>query len=266
MYKANTPNYYQQKGRVIQQSPRLIQDSPNVMISKNILDKYYQTLIEYKYPIPQPDPELKQLSHTFTYPNINLGNLSYQYGTSYEYTFQDIWHDVIVDFGDILNIDNLRVQNLFFYVSLVSFAFGGDTTVTDYDPNQGTMTTFGIDYTNQQMQMHDSSFQIDMTQKFPGSSPDVGFGILSFNNQRTIEFLGNGTLQQGMKVDMTDQPFLNMFLRQQVAMLTVLRNEAYDLFNPKLLKWTIEQMDGITSLTMNQHKITVQISLTIEYQ
>lgn len=52
--KANDPNYYQMKGRILQQSPRDIKEPPTELITRSKLDKMYQTLQLYKYPIPQP--------------------------------------------------------------------------------------------------------------------------------------------------------------------------------------------------------------------
>lgn len=54
MRKATKPNYYQMKGRVIQQTPLDIRDVPTQMITRPYLDKLYKMLIDYKYPIPSP--------------------------------------------------------------------------------------------------------------------------------------------------------------------------------------------------------------------
>ena len=54
--KAPAPNYYQMKGRILQQSPRLIQEPPTEIINRDKLDKMYQTLVEYKYKFPPVQP------------------------------------------------------------------------------------------------------------------------------------------------------------------------------------------------------------------
>lgn len=264
LYKATAPNYYQQKGRVIQQSPRIIREPPTELMTVKKLDKMYQKLLKYKYPIPPPPPELKNLSHTFTYPNINLGILEYSFSDSYQYKFQDIWDQVIGDFSDILSIDNLRVQNVFFYVSLVSFAFGGATAAEGYDAEDNHLASFGIDTTDQATQPYDYQFTLNLEQY--GGPPNVGFGVLSNNNTIAIGYSGyDGYIQQIFKLGMTNQPFLNMFLRQQVAILTALREKDYDAFNPTLLKWTLLSLDGQETLSMSNHAITIQISLSIDY-
>lgn len=54
--KANKPNYYQMKGRIIQQTPTKIKEPPTSLVTKQVLDKYYKILQNYKYPIPMPIP------------------------------------------------------------------------------------------------------------------------------------------------------------------------------------------------------------------
>ena len=54
MRKAIKPNYYQMKGRVLQQSPLFVNNIPTQMISRPYLDKLYRILKDYKYPIPSP--------------------------------------------------------------------------------------------------------------------------------------------------------------------------------------------------------------------
>lgn len=49
MYKANTPNHTQRKGRILQQSPLFMQEVPTEMITRKTLEKMYRMLIEYKY-------------------------------------------------------------------------------------------------------------------------------------------------------------------------------------------------------------------------
>ena len=62
--KASTPNYYQRKGRIIQQSPLRIRNSDTTMMTSKKLDKMYQTLLQYKYKFPSS-------------PNINLPVFSF---------------------------------------------------------------------------------------------------------------------------------------------------------------------------------------------
>lgn len=50
--KASTPNYYQRKGRTIQQSPLNLRNVPTEMMSRKKLDKLYRTLVQYKYQFP----------------------------------------------------------------------------------------------------------------------------------------------------------------------------------------------------------------------
>ena len=54
MRKSNKPNYYQMKGRVIQQSPLYMREPPTQIITRPYLDKLYKMLKDYKYPIPIP--------------------------------------------------------------------------------------------------------------------------------------------------------------------------------------------------------------------
>lgn len=50
------PNYYQMKGRIIQQTPYYMHNPETEMITAKKLDKMYKTLIKYKYNIPRPPP------------------------------------------------------------------------------------------------------------------------------------------------------------------------------------------------------------------
>lgn len=71
MRKSNTPNYYQRKGRTLQQSPLYMYNSPTTLISRKYLDKLYKMLKDYKYPLPTvpvpivlPDPFVYNVSRT----------------------------------------------------------------------------------------------------------------------------------------------------------------------------------------------------------
>ena len=50
--RAPVPNYFQQKGRTLQQSPARMHNSPTEMLSKQDLDKMYKTLVKFKYRFP----------------------------------------------------------------------------------------------------------------------------------------------------------------------------------------------------------------------
>lgn len=52
MMKANMPNYYQMKGRVIQQSPVRIKEPVTEIMTRDKLDEYYQKLVQFKYKFP----------------------------------------------------------------------------------------------------------------------------------------------------------------------------------------------------------------------
>lgn len=55
--KAPAPNYYQMKGRILQQTPRIMKEPPTELMTRSKLDKMYDTLIHYKYSFPLPiDP------------------------------------------------------------------------------------------------------------------------------------------------------------------------------------------------------------------
>ena len=83
MRKANKPNYYQMKGRVLQQSPLYVNNLPTQMISRPYLDKLYRLLKDYKYPIPSPIiPNLENITvildnHLGAYFNEYLESLQF---------------------------------------------------------------------------------------------------------------------------------------------------------------------------------------------
>ena len=88
---APMPNYYQQKGRVIQQSPRVMVDPPTKMISYDDLKKMYNQLIRYKFPMP-----FYQQNFTFQF-QTTLQNflLKYPSTTMTPERFDDFCQDVI---------------------------------------------------------------------------------------------------------------------------------------------------------------------------
>lgn len=55
--KAPLPNYYQMKGRIIQQSPAYIKNSDTQLMTQDKLQELYNTLVKFKYPmLPAFDP------------------------------------------------------------------------------------------------------------------------------------------------------------------------------------------------------------------
>ena len=193
------------------------------------LDRAIEGLKARGYHIYEPgvNPErqfLKHLEHTYIYPNIDLGNLQYANQTQYTYNFSDIWPLVINDYSDILSIDNLRVQQCHFFVSLISYSFGGMIAFTG---NSG-IVSFSIYY--------------DPTSVFPDESfgastatTQWAFGASSFSDQYALKT--QTRLIKSQKVVATNIPYLNITERQQVAILTALRTEDYNVFDPQLLKW-----------------------------
>lgn len=71
--KANMPNYYQMKGRIIQQTPSKIKEPVTDLMTSEKLKKMYDTLIRFKYisgssPSPSPTPTpFDPTPYTFTY-------------------------------------------------------------------------------------------------------------------------------------------------------------------------------------------------------
>ena len=91
--KASTPNYYQRKGRTIQQSPLYMYNAPTTVISRKYLDKLYKLLKDYKYPLsPSPSPTPVNLPDPFVY-NIekSIGELFPGTNTeSHQFTAADL--------------------------------------------------------------------------------------------------------------------------------------------------------------------------------
>lgn len=78
-----SPTYTQMKGRVIRTTP--LYDNPNQfppVVSKEILDKMYKSLIDAKYPIPTPPlPPIPSYSSYTTLGNISLRFNTFQTGS-----------------------------------------------------------------------------------------------------------------------------------------------------------------------------------------
>ena len=70
LYGAPTPNYYQMKGRTIQQSPARMRDVNPFMMSSKRLNDMYQTLIQYKYKFPVTIYQPFMVNYKFTAYNL----------------------------------------------------------------------------------------------------------------------------------------------------------------------------------------------------
>ena len=74
MKKASTPNYYQRKGRIIQQTPLNLFNPPTEMMTKKKLDNYYKTLLKYKYDLPTIPVPIPTLPDPFMMEyNLSIG-------------------------------------------------------------------------------------------------------------------------------------------------------------------------------------------------
>ena len=259
LYKANYPNYYQQKGRVLQQSPRLMFNAPINMLSSQKLQDMYDTLVKYKFKFPSQPQETQLLQHTFLYPNFELGLLSYQQGTEYTIRLSDLWTNIDQDFTDIFSINQNQITEFIFDMALVSFCFGGDTTrqgSTD-DPN-----TISFNWTTPVQSPYDTTWQFYLTGT---ASPDVGYGCNSYLNDRILENSDEFGLQSGYKPNgPNDIPFLNEHVNQTMAVYNDLKNSDFSTYDPLILHWECEQT-GYNSFTMNKHQITVLVSIAIRY-
>lgn len=92
LLKANAPNYYQMKGRIIQQSPSRIKNADTELITMDKLKKMYQTLITYKYPIPSAPP-INPDSFFYHFNTSSKGLISL--GTEYVFTSDNILTDYV---------------------------------------------------------------------------------------------------------------------------------------------------------------------------
>lgn len=91
--KAPVPNYYQMKGRILQQTPSHIKESDNPIMSYNKLNKMYQTLVSFKYPFPKAPPiDPDSFFYHYNTSNVNL----LQYGTEFEFTQSGIYDTYVV--------------------------------------------------------------------------------------------------------------------------------------------------------------------------
>lgn len=54
LYKAPRPNYYQMKGRVLQQTPAYMHEPPVDLMSWPKMNEMYNKLVQYKFPFPSP--------------------------------------------------------------------------------------------------------------------------------------------------------------------------------------------------------------------
>lgn len=207
---------------------------------------------------PGVNPErfiLKHLEHTYVYSNINLVDLNYAQNSQYTYHFSDIWSNVINDYADILAIDDTRVQQFSFYVGLISYHFGGQNNPATV----GTTATFHFYYDDDLIPDLDTTINI-----YNSNQQRLSFGAFSFNFQKRATINGI-SLNLGNKSVFQDRPYLNMTESQQPAILTALRNQDYQTFDPDILSWSITFQNQAATLTIDNHFISVVIGLGIKY-
>jgi len=104
MKKANMPNYYQMKGRIIQQTPSNIKNSETELMNQDRLEKYFDTLVKYKYPFPSPPvpPPLPGGFENFIY-NFHTSNILYSElpdTINIEYLYNNYVSDVLGNLPD----------------------------------------------------------------------------------------------------------------------------------------------------------------------
>ena len=131
--KANYPNYYQRKGRTIQQTPLLIQDLPTELLSRKKLDKLYRTLVRYKYPIPVPPLSYPiQFTETITF-YFDI------FKEANEYTYHQSDFKQAMD--QYMLTDHSTLSNYTFSYQLFSIRFFTPNSAVDFDTDVlGTLT------------------------------------------------------------------------------------------------------------------------------
>lgn len=257
------------KGQIIRKK---FSELPTVYTNEQ-LDNVISVLIGRGFRVfpPGVDPAagiIQKLSHTFIYPNIDLGQYIYNQDSTVEFRFSDLWPNIKNDFGDILSIPNLRVKNLNFYTALVSFDFG---TVQDIDMSTNAMAYMDINLSDVLQQQYNLRFYVRQNYLNAYGPNEYSYWCSSVNPNEVHVCQSAPSVQENSYEvkpapysPALSVPYLNYTERNQIATLTALRNDDFTVLNPLYLQWTLSPFTG--SFSVYHHHLTVIVGLSIDYE
>lgn len=186
--------------------------------------------------------------------NLDIGNAE----TTVTFSFSSFWDAIKADFAPIYNtVLPISVKQISFEVYLNSVIFGPYSTSNgSYNVQYG----FAFDGYSTPSSSTYSSYL---------SSSHFYISLSSINtSQFLIEIDGQGQSDSGGFVNKnteTSHPYLTYVLNQSPAILTVLKNSDYTVFNPDLIQ-TIFKHPGNGILTISKVIYSVTVALAVEYK
>lgn len=202
----------------------------------------------------QPISVSQEMTRAFVYPHITASSFTINRNETFDIKFHNFWPNIKTDFSDILRIDNLRVSNLYFEVSLVSLIIRGFTKSNPDAPLSLRIQTSSLGDTK--------PFTV-----YEETGADTYLEYVSYLNDRMfiIKNLGADIIDYDLPF-MNDNPtpFLNYVSRQQVAILTALRDNDYLVFDPQI--FAIKEDDTQPSITIGNVILCIFVKLHIKFQ
>lgn len=222
----------------------------------------------YKVFPPSDDPTLhvlKSLTSVYVYPNIDLGTVVYQSDTTLGYYFHDIWPVIKNDFSTILAINNLRVQSVNFFTGLISFDLG-DFAINNLETSGNPYLDF--QFSDVQPTVYPVQIQFS-TNTSLSLQHNFHIGFSSYTNQQYVQYCWTGNTAQYQFIGPfynppLVQPYLNFSQRQQIAILTALRNSDFNAFDHHYLAWSLNNVTS-GNLTIDHHHFNIIVGLAIDY-
>lgn len=233
--KANSPNYYQRKGRTIQQTPLHMSDIPTHVISRKYLDQMYQTLKSYKYPIYSPISSPRIIFNDIVYTLDSGGILLTAPNQFISLAFSRLWNAVFSTFQNILSPSLSNVSNFQFIINILSINLFGSFS---YSSTQGSCQ-FNFYFNDSS-----SILSIPNTAKVLANDGNQLISLQSLNDSSYLEswslsFPNLNTIRQGSseianKLENLTNLHLYQYLFTDPSILPFLASKDYNSFNPSL--------------------------------
>ena len=197
---------------------------------------------------------------------ISLGNLTFQnLNDTFSLQFSTLWNLIFFDFYNFLQIDPVRTSNVLFGIDILSINLYGrfqlpnainnafDLNFYFFDPNSP------IDITNQQVSLAADSYSNIFSIQSSTHNNLLGiYKVTDYNN------VVRGIANVFQKQEATNSPYLYTIIRQQPAILTALRTQDYNTFDPILFNVQFTgAVPGPLSISHSNYTVRVYLQYDI---
>ena len=230
-------------------SEEMIKDAKDILIKAGIRSfnsTNNQRLFQYK-----------------TYPNLQVTNFDIPIGSTTElFKFSNFWDLIKQDYASIYNnISPLQVQNINFELQLNSVFFGPYVTASK-SRTDSVDALFTFD-----------GYSSSEPVTFPLLTGQFSIQCTSYSNSQWIYVLntsGNSFTDDTKFVNkdtQTSHQFLSQVVNHSPAILTVLKNSDYAVFNPTLFSFILNNSnENENTFTLSNIVYNVSVGLAVEYK